>query len=859
MAISSLVREETAFAAETAFDASSDSAPSWHVPDAGQSLRDIVVFGRRDDGSIDGVSPQDELGEAEIGAYGLDNVGQVLDELAANVRNGDTPPVILINGYEASSLADVADLPAEALKKVQLLPPDTAVRFGHPKTRPVINVVLKTRFRQYTMLGEFGQATAGGGRRANGEFGWTTIAGADRNNITLKLHGADPLFEDERDIVREVESGSLMSFSGIVLPRPLFGLEIDPALSALAGEPVRNAGVPEGVASPTLADFARTANRATPSDIGRFHTLLPRKRGLALNASFARRLSPRLTAQFHIRGDYTTAQDRNGTSEALLALPASSPFSPFSRGVTIGRYLGEPLEQRNRSGSFNLGGSLARQAGAWRLALTADWVHAESRSHTERGLDMGGVQAGLDNGTINPFAPLPPELLTTMAMDRARGRRDRLTSTFTLNGPLFSLPAGAVVASARLSGVHETSRSRSAIGPHRSDRRNQRDEALGIAGLEMPLLAKGTPLGWPLGSLSLTLNASARAISNARTYTGHGYGLRWSPFAALDLQGGFDSEQVPPALNLLTDPLVVRDNQRVFDFLRDETVEVRYVTGGNPRLATERRRTLSLGGTLTLAPRGGFIVTANWSRVRGRNAQGTLPPASAEVQAAFADRYQRDATGRLVEVDARAISFARVEREAFTWGVSLRQHLGGGSAGDGTDESDGGTARVGLRKGAGGVRLSASLRHTWTLRATRQARAALPVVDLLNGGALGYGGGQAKHQIEFATGITGGGLGLQVKGSHTGPSAIRAGAIPRPSDLRFAARGEVEARLFAELGQLLPASPLAKGMRLSLVFENLFDSQLTVRDRDGATPLSYQRWLSDPLGRTVTIGLRKKL
>ena len=56
-------------------------------------------------------------------------------------------------------------------------------------------------------------------------------------------------------------------------------------------------------------------------------------------------------------------------------------------------------------------------------------------------------------------------------------------------------------------------------------------------------------------------------------------------------------------------------------------------------------------------------------------------------------------------------------------------------------------------------------------------------------------------------------------------------------------------RLFANLGQQPgPArNPWLRGTRLSLEVDNLFDARLDVRDPTGATPISYQPALLDPL------------
>ena len=64
-------------------------------------------------------------------------------------------------------------------------------------------------------------------------------------------------------------------------------------------------------------------------------------------------------------------------------------------------------------------------------------------------------------------------------------------------------------------------------------------------------------------------------------------------------------------------------------------------------------------------------------------------------------------------------------------------------------------------------------------------------------------------------------------------------------------------RLFADLGTLLPGSRILKGARLSLAVSNLLDSKQRVRDGSGLTPVRYQPYLLNPLGRAITIGLRK--
>jgi iron complex outermembrane recepter protein len=66
-------------------------------------------------------------------------------------------------------------------------------------------------------------------------------------------------------------------------------------------------------------------------------------------------------------------------------------------------------------------------------------------------------------------------------------------------------------------------------------------------------------------------------------------------------------------------------------------------------------------------------------------------------------------------------------------------------------------------------------------------------------------------------------------------------------------------RVFADLGKVLRARAggWSKGLRVSLSVTNLADARERVVDATGATPVGFQPGYLDPLGRTVTLGVRK--
>jgi hypothetical protein len=83
------------------------------------------------------------------------------------------------------------------------------------------------------------------------------------------------------------------------------------------------------------------------------------------------------------------------------------------------------------------------------------------------------------------------------------------------------------------------------------------------------------------------------------------------------------------------------------------------VSGGNPDLASEKRQIINLGANIAPFETIQLNLSADYTSTKVRDAVSALPPLNAAVQAAFSERFVRDPSGRLVEVDARLVSFAR--------------------------------------------------------------------------------------------------------------------------------------------------------------------------------------------------------
>ena len=170
-----------------------------------------------------------------------------------------------------------------------------------------------------------------------------------------------------------------------------------------------------------------------------------------------------------------------------------------------------------------------------------------------------------------------------------------------------------------------------------------------------------------------------------------------------------------------------------------------------------------------------------------------------------------------------------------------------------------------MRRGFGGGqggRLQLSLYHNWRFADRILIREGVPELDLLNGSAVGSRGGQPRHELELQAGLFKDGMGARLTGNWQSGTTVRGGlgAAATAGDLHFGDFASLNLRLFADLGQqrsLVRAHRWLRGTRVSLSVNNLFDSQLQVRDASGATPISYQPDLLDPLGRSVRISIRK--
>ncbi|HYJ29842.1 MAG TPA: TonB-dependent receptor [Allosphingosinicella sp.] len=824
--------DEVAPAAGADAAAQPDRAPDPDDPDLMEDEEDggeaIVVTGQRPRGSVDSdIPPEIQLDRRDIRATGAGTITELLDAIAPQTRSGrgregGGRPVVLLNGQRISGFGEIRDLPPEAIERVDILPEEVALRYGYRADQRVVNIVLRRRFDATTGELEGGFATAGGRGSYEIDLNHLRIDPAGRYSLDFEYQHSDPLFESERDIIQ--------------------------AASA-------------------------------PADIGRFRTLLAESDQLTLGGTINRSAFGDVSATLNGRFD------TNWSTRFLGPDPSDD----------------DALRRESDGRTAHVGLILNGNLRPWRWSLTSNYDNVLSTSRTDTGI-----------------ATTP---------DRTRTLSSIGTTELVTSGPLFDLPGGEVSATVRAGFDTRDFSSTTRRNGIEQSRDLSRDRGAVQASIDLPIASRRRAFLEDLGNLSVNFNAEIEQLSDFGTLTTLGAGLNWSPIEELNFGASFTDEDGAPSMQQLGDPVQETPGVRVFDLVRGETVDITRIEGGNPNLLADNRRVLSLRMNARPFEDEDLTFLANYTSSRIDNAIASFPTATPEIEAAFPGRFLRDVGGRLLQIDGRPVNFARTERSEVRWGINFSEPIGpqrpaggfrrgggrgagapggalqapqgeqpagqppqvgqpgqppqpgpqgeaaqrprGPGGGGGFRGSGGGGGRGGF--GGGGMggggrfggRLQLGLFHTYHISNEILIREGVPVLDLLDGSAVGGRGGQPRHEVEAQAGLFKNGIGARLTANWQSGTTVHG----RPDltgassgDLSFSDFTTVNLRLFADLGarrDWVREVPFLRGMRVTLAIDNLFDSRIDVRDSTGATPLSYQDDYLDPLGRSVRISLRK--
>lgn len=848
--------------------------------------------------------PELTLDEEQIKAYGASSIEELmtlLEPVTRSSRGGS--PVFLVNGRRISGFREIRGIPPEAIERTEILPEETALSYGYSADQRVVNFVLKADFRSVTMQASARRPDQGGRTMTDLESNILRISGKQRWTLDLEYERDTPLFETERNITRDSVPYDLMG--NVTAPG---GGEIDPALSALLGQSVTTASVGAGAAGgASLSDFGVGPRT---DDLTAYRTLSPKRENSSISGSLVRDLNQ--TMSLTLSGELEDASSFSylGLPGLSLALPSASPYSPFASDVLLHRYVDAPgaLGRQTDTLSGQLGFLVDGYLGDWRWTVNGGYDRTETKTRTGRGLNDDALQAGVTAGTIDPFGDLGQ--LPTNPFDTARSISSKSSIEGVINGTAWEGPAGSLTSTFKVGFDSQSLDSENLRFSEAeqasvfSERSLSRDRTSASGNFNLPIANRDREVLGALGDLSANLNLAYEDLSDFGGLSAYTVGLNWSPWEPVNFTASWADEQKAPSMSQLNDPTISTPNVPVYDFATGQSVNIVRIEGGNPNLSEETKRVLKFGVNLTPLKDKDLRFTANYTRTETEGSIASFPTITPELEAALPERFTRDLDGNLVSIDARPLNFQKAEQQEIRWGLNfstafgkpdpaamarMNARSGGGSRGPGGGaptvmrvqggpppgghSAGGAPSGGGMRMQSGGGRgrgggmmpgqgrFNVSLYHTYRIQDEITIRDGLPVLDLLDGAAIGARGGQSRNEVQLQMGAFKSGMGGFLNANWKESTRINGGSSP-DDDLSFSDLTTVNLNLFADLSSresLVSRYPWLKGARVSVGVENIFDQRLEVRDGLGNTPLSYQPDYLDPLGRTFRISLRKIL
>ncbi len=814
--------------------------------------RDVVILGRRvagtaiaDDAPI-AVLDQDAI--RSIGATSLKELIERLKPLTSSVDGSE--PVYLLNGRRISGLAELGTLPPEAIERTEVLPESEAARFGFPPTVRVSNFVTKKHFRGLLIQQLAGSTTDGGGETNYVEANATRIDGPRRLSLSAAMFRHNPVLQSERDIVPDPDAP--FAIGGIVTG--VDGGSIDPALDARARTPVMRAPVPfDADARQRLSGYLPGAHTLPCTDIGAFRTLAQRQDMVNASATVASPIGKAIDGSLNLSMEAQIHRGLNGLAPAIVPVPGDSGFLPFTQDVLLYRYLpGIPLRQRNRNLNLHAGGTVQGGISRWSWNVTGSYDRFRSKARSDQGIVLDPFIAAVAAGA-DPLAPIPVDGSNHVLVDRRDTVTDTLVTKAVANGPLLRLPAGV----AQLTVSADLGRSSSS-----GDRFVTPGQRVGFARtVKTGSLSAALPIASPdrdvlpfLGRFALSGMIGITDVSQFGQLVNYSYGATWSPKRRVQLSATISDALTPPAIALLTNPLVTSPNTPFFDFTNGRSTFVTTLTGGRAELLPERRRRSQFGIALSPIRNKELRLSLDYIDTSFSNQTASLGSATPAFQAAFPDAFIRDPAGRLVSVDLRPVNLASERDRQLRLAFNLSTPIGKAPPPPpATDDAPAGSPPPPPPK----PRPTISAFVTTTLRLENRLvlRPGAAPLDLLDGATRDGTGGRPRWETEIDLRGTAGPLSLGLYGRLRGATRIRSELAS--ADLFFSGRTWLVAYGSLDASKVV-SEPWARNVSLMFTIENLLNDRINVTDRTGATPNRFQPAYIDPLGRSIRLGVRKK-
>lgn len=783
-------------------------------------VEEFVVSGTRTlPGAVIGdIAPELSISPREIRAYGAASVTELLDALAPQTNSGQGSggrPVVLINGARTSGFSEIRDMPTEAIARVDILPEEVSLKYGYPAEQKVINIVLRQRFQAWLAEGIGSTPTqSGGGQSVGAHGGLLKIQQGRRLTLDAKVTEVEPILESDRDVVdgegafRTLQSGSTDVTLNAVLAQPL-------------GRGV--SGTVNGTFQSTDTDSRLGQSSATGEPLIRRSQVEDSRLAGVMSGAYA-------GWQWSYTAELSNNVSKSNTDRALAALA----YTDWTRAVTTSAQTDLVL---NRAFGALPAGQISSTltARASTMELDSDALRAGIGQSSDLTRTIGQLQASFDV----PLTRAGEGLGETIG--KVSGNVNMGIQNLSDFGDLATLGAGL-----NWTPVKPVRFLASYSRTDQAPTMNQLgDPVTATPGVRVFDFERGETVE------VIRVTGGSPDLDGGRKDVLK-LGVTYKPFEKTNLtfQANYVSTRTDDAVVAFPSASTQVEDAFPDRFRRDADGVLVQIDARPVNFARQSRDELRWGFTYSRPvgpppPTPEQIAAMRRARAEARPAAEGAPAGQAQQQSPGATSGEPPREGPPPGEGGGPPS-----------GGPGGGGFAGGPGGPGGGGRGGGFGGFGGGGPRGGV-FQVGLYHTLAFRDDVLIRPGLPKLDLLDGGALGNGGGSPRHQIDLQTNYTKAGLGVAMNAKWQSATHVDGGTAAE--NLEFEDFATVNLRLFADLGQ----QPIARehkwlrGARATLSINNVFDSRQDVRTPAGLTPISYQPDLMDPVGRSVKLTVRK--
>lgn len=616
----------------------------------------------------------------------------------ANLRGlGSDKTLVLLNGrrlaYSPNSTSEtnLNTIPLALVERIEVLRDGASAVYGADAIAGVINFITKKEYQGFGISGGLLQPEDDGGEEYDATiFGGYGDLDEQGFNVyaAVNYHKSNDINAKDRRVSRRGDVLPELGIDG----RSANGFPAnfyDPT-SGVLGNPYGGAANCNNLENVTEEDgFCYLNTRALIA-------IQPETEDLnALG-----RATFKLSDNFNAIAEYVYAKNEVTTSIApdvyrrgLVTLPSTSPYYP-GNGITpaVDGLSGDPLQLSLRSQAGNrvskstneshrVFAGIEGEAYGWDIDTGVTYAYGKAEDSFVSGyLNRSLLQAGLDDGTINPFGDSADSSIWGSLGVSGTSNTSTLDSTtfdFTLSRPIYTLPAGDVGFAVGGSYTTQDWEAKvnsdlvrlvpgSGIDPDKPKSEGDRDITAVFSELQIPITS----------TLEAQLAARYDDYSDFGDTFNPKFGLRWEPIKQLMFRSTYSTGFRAPSLYEINanqsktytgarydDPVLCPGGVPTESKYQTEcNTQFMRMQGGNSELQPEESTTYTFG--FVFEPVKNLVLAVDYYNIEIENLIGLTGEASIFGDPEkYADRFVRDSDGRIDYINTTLMNTGGIKTE----------------------------------------------------------------------------------------------------------------------------------------------------------------------------------------------------